>query len=784
MRSIRELLLGLRMSLAGGRSGWVRAGLTALGVGLGVALLLVAVSVPAAMQARNARQAAQDDVLSLPTPPPKSDTTILIAYADTEYHGVAIRGRFLQPDGAHPPVPPGLSALPAPGQMVVSPALARLLASPDGALLRERLNYPIVGTVGKAGLSGPADLDFYVGSDTLQADTGPVVRLAAFGSTAPAEGLDPILKVIAVLIVVALLVPVGMFVAAAIRFGSEARDRRLAGVRLLGADARMARRIAAGEALGSSLAGLVVGAAFFLIGRSLVDKIQLFGLSAFPSDIRPDPVLTVLLVGAVPAASVAVTLFSLRRVVIEPLGVARRAGDSRRRLWWRLLPPLAGVAVLLPMRGPAARGAGQVNTTQVATGMILILVGIAALLPWLVQAAVRRIRGGPVAWQLAVRRLQLDSSTSARAVMGIAVAVAGAIGLQTVFASAEARYVAHTHADPSRADAMTTLGIDGGWSAVLATDSRVLATPGVETVHSRLEIQATFPPRPGSPEAVNDKLVTTVTVADCATLADMALLDSCTDGDVFLLPPSEATNYGPVPEKGSVVTFDAWPGETTPPSGTWTVPATARAASPRVDPLGVRAAGVLATPAAVPDALLAARTRTTTSYVHLSHADPDAVERLRNAVWRIDPADLPSVSAVTLTVTADRFASMRTALFAGATVTLVLIGVSLLVTVLEQLRERRRVLAGLVAFGTRPSTLAWSILWQTAVPVALGMALAVGAGLAVGSILLKIVNSPITIAWGDVGLFAGVAAVVVLLVTAASTPALWRLMRAEGLHTE
>ena len=44
MRLLRELLLGARMALAGGASGWLRAGLTALGVGLGVALLLVAVA--------------------------------------------------------------------------------------------------------------------------------------------------------------------------------------------------------------------------------------------------------------------------------------------------------------------------------------------------------------------------------------------------------------------------------------------------------------------------------------------------------------------------------------------------------------------------------------------------------------------------------------------------------------------------------------------------------------------------------------------------------------------
>jgi hypothetical protein len=41
-----------------------------------------------------------------------------------------------------------------------------------------------------------------------------------------------------------------------------------------------------------------------------------------------------------------------------------------------------------------------------------------------------------------------------------------------------------------------------------------------------------------------------------------------------------------------------------------------------------------------------------------------------------------------------------------AVVILLLIGASLLITVLEQLRDRRRLLAILVAFGTRRSTIA------------------------------------------------------------------------------
>ena len=71
---------------------------------------------------------------------------------------------------------------------------------------------------------------------------------------------------------VVLLLPVGVFIAAAVRFGGERRDRRLAALRLVGADGRMARRIAAGEALAGALLGLVLGAGFFLLGRQLAAR--------------------------------------------------------------------------------------------------------------------------------------------------------------------------------------------------------------------------------------------------------------------------------------------------------------------------------------------------------------------------------------------------------------------------------------------------------------------------------------------------------------------------------
>jgi hypothetical protein len=67
-----------------------------------------------------------------------------------------------------------------------------------------------------------------------------------------------------------------------------------------------------------------------------------------------------------------------------------------------------------------------VPTYRIAGGIVLVLIGVTALLPWLLEWVVRRTRAGAVPLQLAVRRLQRDSGTAARAVSGITIAVAGA----------------------------------------------------------------------------------------------------------------------------------------------------------------------------------------------------------------------------------------------------------------------------------------------------------------------------------------------------------------------
>ncbi|MEU1530753.1 ABC transporter permease [Streptomyces fagopyri] len=768
----RDLAMGARFAFVGGREGWIRVLLTAVGVGLGVALLLLTTAIPDALSVRHDRERARTDIHYTESHKTKAGNTVLVANTDTTYREKDVRGRELEPEGVRAPLPPGLSRFPAPGEMVVSPALKKLLASGDGKLLRERLPDRITGTITEDGLIGSAELAFYRGGSGLAAHLdGPgVTRIDRFGEPEQSEPMDPVLLMLVLVVFVVLLMPVGVFIAAAVRFGGERRDRRLAALRLVGSDSRMTRRIAAGEALSGAVLGLVFGTVFFLIGRSLAGSAEVLDISVFPSYLNPAPALVALVAVAVPAAAVLVTLFALRGVVIEPLGVVRTARPARRRLWWRLLLPLCGVAMLYPMVGKGHSN-GNFNQYLVTGGVVLLLVGVTALLPWIVEAVVARLGSGSVAWQLAVRRLQLSSGTAARMVNGIAVAVAGAIALQLLFAGVQSSYTKETHKDVSRAQMQVRVPSGTPLEPAARTFRE---TKGVRQVSAFSEGYAGD--RRKDPEHSAQ-----LTVGDCAYLREVATLPSCHEGDVFAVRGGEYDTDTPKMDKpGGTLYIDPSYGDLPSAEVAWTLPGGLQHAVSRTDPTGVKRGGFLITPSALPAKALPVVEGQL--YLKLDQSVPDVKEFVRNTAASVSPLSQPMVWASS--EQSRKFTSIRTGLFGGATCVLFLIGASLLVSQLEQLRERKKLLSALVAFGTRRRTLSLSVLWQTAIPIALGLLLASAVGLTLGVVLLKMTATAVSVDWWSVLAMTGIGAGVVVAVTLFSLPALLRLMRPDGLRTE
>jgi hypothetical protein len=273
-----------------------------------------------------------------------------------------------------------------------------------------------------------------------------------------------------------------------------------------------------------------------------------------------------------------------------------------------------------------------------------------------------------------------------------------------------------------------------------------------------------------------------ITVADCASLREVATLPDCRDGDVFAAKGSE---YDSDSERLAVPGTPLWAeseesGRAGDRTVSWTVPRGIRQAESREDPTGYERGGLLVTPGALPGKLKALIS--TQLFLSVDPSVPDAYDHVRNTAARLDPTSQPmtwhSIESN------DRYAAIRTGLSVGAACVLALIGASLLVSQLEQLRERRKLLSSLVAFGTRRRTLGLSVLWQTAIPIGLGLLLAAAVGMALGAVLLRMTNTSVRVDWPSVLSVTGIGAGIVLVVTLLSLPPLLKLMRPDGLRTE
>ncbi len=161
MRLIRLVALGAKLATAGGRSSWTRLAMMALGFAVGSGLLLAAMSVPPAMRARDDRLYGAAEYAAR-----ANATDVLLVWSADQRHGdEAVEVSVVEPVG-RAPTPDGLAAIPGPGEMYISEALAERWRTPIGEALTRRLDATVVGTIAREGVEGPATLAIWVGKPT------------------------------------------------------------------------------------------------------------------------------------------------------------------------------------------------------------------------------------------------------------------------------------------------------------------------------------------------------------------------------------------------------------------------------------------------------------------------------------------------------------------------------------------------------------------------------------------------------------------------------------------
>ncbi|MFD2417950.1 FtsX-like permease family protein [Amycolatopsis pigmentata] len=399
--------------LAADRRTRVSTILTGVGVAVATAVVLLLMSLPSASDARTARSYWQ-----APHPRSADAETMLIRSSTDYFEGSAIRVVAVAPtgDSSRIALPPGVPRLPRPGEVLVSQALADRMHAVPAARLADR--YPgVVGTITDAGLEYPGQLIALVGH-TPKEISESAAKVDGFGDPAKVQA-DPFLKFLAGVGVVVLLIPSLVLVASSSRLTAARRERRLAALRLAGADPGQVTAMVAAETGVAALAGALLGALCEpLLGR-LVEGVPWNGGTWMPGDFAIPLAEKAALAGAIVVMVLVAAVAGLRRVVNNPLAAASAQTPKPLRAWRLLAAPIAGGLFLFTVLDQHA------DANFALLGLALVVFAAVVIGPWVtfaVGALFLRWWRRP-AGLLTGRRLRDDPRGAYRATAGVVLAV-------------------------------------------------------------------------------------------------------------------------------------------------------------------------------------------------------------------------------------------------------------------------------------------------------------------------------------------------------------------------
>lgn len=353
-----------------------------------------------------------------------------------QWKGKSLERTLVAVVGPDAPIPPGLTHIPRPGEVALSPRLASSLAAGDPGL-RARFGDDAVTVIARAGLTDRNEMVAYVGQSTNALVGAP--RVDRFDNPAQAGDSTGGLRAASALMLVAFVVlPFTAVCAAATRLAAARRRSRLMAMRVLGVASRSLRVVSAIEAAGPVAIGAGLGYVAFLAARPLLGDLTIGAVQPFTADVWVPPVAALAIVCfAVLLAVGSGFAFSSR---LDIRGV--RPSHVVRMLRWPVLLPgllgLFGTVVLLLVAGsPTARGSTSFGNFLDATA-VLMVGGAALAMPFLVQrvSAWHAPRTRRPTMTIAARRLESDPGSLSR-IAGVTVAgffvVALALALNTGF---------------------------------------------------------------------------------------------------------------------------------------------------------------------------------------------------------------------------------------------------------------------------------------------------------------------------------------------------------------
>jgi hypothetical protein len=757
---------------------------------LTVFLLLVVVSVPSVLAARETRLAARTPV-ARPGPVPR----LLELRGDDYVGGRLVRRLAVGFVGPSPPVPPGVTRLPARGQSVVSPALRALLLRRSVAGSRPRYGQ-IVGVIGSTGLEGPEELFAYVGVPVEElkgesatrsvVDYGVSAAIAnsiVYGGVGQREQASGPLVVVSALLVVSLALAVSI----SVRLSSASRDLGWAALRLAGGSARQVQRVVAIETVSMSGVGSLLGLGCYLLART-TSGLQIGAVGWFAGDVHPGPLAAVVVAG-VPILALKVAQAGARRAISSAL-VVRRGAPVRMASAYRIVPIVVGFVGATSTAFPGLWPTHLRGTPLGLTALLFALL-VTAFLPLALPVLVRGLAGalaGRTKAQsllLAGRRLQFDPASATRVVVSIGVIIVAA-GLLRSYADEQGRTDA-TVAAGAVQPGYSVITIDRAASSVaLASQLRTVAGVRVAVPFQSFAVQVSGQP-PAGPDAISG---TTAWVMDCR--------------DAFVIlrgDPTECAGRSSMWLPGlssEVACRNACPPTPVPVAPTrlalisrQTQATVAVVPSPSFTSTKPIARNIYILPS-LPDLLISPDTpgvsssslATTTTLVVVTNGRHDVESKVRDAVGALSPLATVTSGPSDIAARLKGSSVRRATLSVGGPILLLVALATFLITSLDAILERRRNAARLLVVGIKPKTLRISQSLYLMGPLVLVAAISLLLAILDQVSYSRVANAPPTVDWRFLSSLALLLIATGGIITIASVRMLRTAISSELLRTE
>ncbi|TXS16697.1 FtsX-like permease family protein [Streptomyces sp. adm13(2018)] len=726
----------------------------ALGSALGVACLAAVLTIPTILEAHDARTTGRA------VHPGDNSSIIYQEFLDPYGSRPLRRVFFARTAPGEAPVPPGLTALPRPGEAIVSPELAKLLAANPrtAGLVPGRVS----STIAPTGLGGPDELFAYIGTTP---DKLPAARqLGYFGSESVRdELLDPsTLDVLRFTLGCVVLLPLVIFLSVCAQLSGASRARRLAALRLVGLSAKDTLRVNAAESAAAALIGSLIGVMGYLGANQTMARVGLPGFHWYPADGIPEwTTVAVCLLGC-PTLAWFVGQYSAKRSATSPI-IVRRTGERRPAKMYGALLLLPGLGIIggycaLSVLGRDPSG-GTASSVLVPGAVILtgtgLVLGLAPITAWLA----RRLAGASKSlWTaLAMRRTEVDPGSSLRVSTGLVLLLFGASLAQGVL----------VELDQVSRRTTPVQEYNVSLSDISRSQRRDLEEiPGVQT--SILKYSSWAPWEDDIPKRID------LVAATCAELsATSARAEGCVDGRVMQLHDSNSA-HPEDPQPGAQFAFATRDQRKI----TLTVPAH-RIEMKAYQPSVFHTGDLLVPPTLLPSDLDDSNGTLTL----VSDSDPATVRAVLDGIGAVAPTSPVEPVGIVIDSLA-QLTVIRSLLAVGMVLGLVIGVAAFVVSVADRALERRAQVAALALLGARAGTLRGVQVLQVVMPLALGLGGAVVAGWLAESSYLITGGGAVHWDWEGLPLLIAAALGVLLVAALASVPMVRRHVDPEHIRRD